>query len=359
MGRPFPRRAHHSAAMASDPTPPPEVSVLLPVRDGAATLAEALDSVLASRGVALEVVCVDDGSQDGTADLLARHSERDARLRVVRTKPLGIVSALNTGLEQARAGIVARTDADDTVHPDRFALQRDALLHDPGLALVGCQVTSFREGGLAEGYRLYTEWVNGLVTEEDIAREAFVECPVPHPTWAFRADTVRALGGYHDEPWPEDLDLLYRLLGAGLRVGKLARPLHRWRDHDSRLSRSDPRYRKEAFAAAKAHHIGSILPMEGAVVWGAGKTGKRWVRLLEAEGIPTRTLIDVSPARQSTNWHGIPIVPPETIPLFIEGWRSIGLVVLCAVASRGARSEIREELTRIGLVEGTDFSMVA
>ena len=123
------------------------------------------------------------------ADLLEAYD-----VRVVRTERRGIVAALNTGLEHARAPIVARTDADDAVHPDRFALQLEALATDPALALVGCQVESFREGGLAEGYRIYTDWVNALVTHEDMAREAFVECPVPHPTWAFRADAVRALG---------------------------------------------------------------------------------------------------------------------------------------------------------------------
>lgn len=218
---------------------------------------------------------------------------------------------------------------------------------------------SFREGGLAPGWEIYTRWVNGLSSEAEIAREAFVECPVPHPTWMFRRDVVRALGGYRDEPWPEDLDLLYRLLERGARVGKLDAALHRWRDHPARLSRVDPRYGREAFARVKARYVARIHPMPAAVIWGAGRTGRRWVRLLEAEGLPTRALIDIRPERIGTRWRGIPILGPAALPAHVTAWRREGLRILSAVASRGARTEIRSELCSLGLTEGEDFLMVA
>jgi len=322
-------------------------------------LPAALDSVCASRDIALELICVDDGSSDATPQILAHYARSDPRLRLLQTPARGIVPALNAGLARARAPLVARMDADDQVHPDRFRRQADALAADPGLCLVGCQVESFRSGGLAQGYRLYTEWVNGLVSEDAIAREAFIECPVPHPTWMFRRDVVLELGGYHDPPWPEDLDLLYRLLAQGSRVGKIAQPLHRWRDHDARLSRRDPRYAKEAFAAAKAHYVARIHPMTGAVLWGAGRTGRRWVRLLEAEGVPVPAMIDINPGRIGTKWRGIPILSPDVLADRVPGWRRDGLRILAAVASRGARPLIRETLAGLGLREGDDFLMVA
>ncbi len=337
----------------------PAISVVLPVRDGGATLEGAVRSVLASRGPALELLCVDDGSRDETPEILGSCAARDARVRVLRRPPRGIVAALNEGLSAARAPLVARMDADDEMHPERLAAQAARLEAEPGLALVGCRVESFRAGGLANGYRLYTEWVNGLVTPAEIAREAFIECPVPHPTWTFRRDVVRGLGGYRERPWPEDLDLLYRLLAAGHRVAKVARKLHRWRDHDGRLSRIDPRYGRESFARAKAHYIARLHPMPGAVVWGAGKTGRRFVRLLADEGVETRALIDVNPGRIGSRWHGIPVLSPQSLPDRAPGWRAQGLPILSAVASRGARSEIRRTLVDAGLSEGDDFWMVA
>jgi glycosyltransferase involved in cell wall biosynthesis len=336
----------------------PEVSVVLPVRDGAETLEAALGSVLASRGVDFELICVDDRSGDATPRIIERFS-RDPGVRGVSSRGSGIVAALEAGRAAARAPLVARMDADDLMHPERLAAQRDLLRREPDLALVGCGVESFRDGGLAAGYRIYTDWVNGLVSPEEIEREAFIECPVPHPTWMFRAGAVSAVGGYRDEPWPEDLDLLYRLLAAGYRIGKVPHLLHRWRDHPGRLSRVDPRYGRAAFARVKARFVGRIRPMAGAVVWGAGRTGRRMVRLLEAERIPTRALMDIHPDRIGSTWRGIPILSPDVVSERAPAWRAEGLRILAAVASRGARSEIRVQLSRAGLHEGQDFLMVA
>ncbi len=201
-------------------------------------------SVLESSAPDLELICIDDGPKDESSAILGSWADRDARVRVLTQPPLGIVAALNAGLSAARSPRVARMDADDEMHPERLARQAERLEQEPDLALVGCLVESFREGGLGAGYRIYTEWVNGLVSAEQIAREAFVECPVPHPTWMFRTDVVRALGGYCERGWPEDLDLLYRLMLAGERIGKVDAALHRWRDHETRLSRVDPRDRR-------------------------------------------------------------------------------------------------------------------
>jgi glycosyltransferase involved in cell wall biosynthesis len=335
------------------------VSVLLPARDAAATVDAAVRSALATRELPIEVICVDDGSKDGTAERIERWAARDPRVRALRFGRRGLVAALNRGLARARAPLVARLDADDEMHPERLAAQRELLEADPALALVGCRVESFRDGGLAEGYRLYTEWINRLVSSEQIEREAFVECPVPHPTWMFRTELVAELGGYRERPWPEDLDLLYRLLARGWRVAKVPRVLYRWRDHAGRLSRTDPRYDRRAFLRAKAHFLAQLHPMEGAVVWGAGRTGRRLVKLLQDEGLRIRALIDVNPARIGTEWRGLPILAPADLAGRTLAWRREGLKILGAVASRGARDEIRSALGALGLEEGGDFLMVA
>ena len=331
----------------------------MPVRDAAATLDRAVASVLASRERDFELLCVDDGSTDESPAILKGWAGRDGRVRVLAGPPLGIVAALQRGLDEALGAQVARMDADDEMHPERIAAQAARMAAEPDLALIGCQVESFREGGLQNGYRIYSEWVNGLLTHDEIAREAFVECPVPHPTWMFRRDVVRALGGYRDRPWPEDLDLLYRLLESGARVAKVAERLHRWRDHDERLSRKDPRYGREAFSAAKAHFVARLHPMRAAVVWGAGRTGRRFVGLLAGEGVETHVLIDIRPDRIGSCWRGIPIVSPAVVRERASGWRDQGMRVLGAVASRGARAEIRDQLLDAGLREGNDFLMVA
>ena len=114
--------------------------MLLPVRDGQDTLLACLGSLFSQTFADHEVVAVDDGSSDATPAILAAAAESDARLRVVRTPPRGLVAALNTGLAHVRGALVARMDADDVCHRDRLALQVEGLEDDPRCAILGCGV---------------------------------------------------------------------------------------------------------------------------------------------------------------------------------------------------------------------------
>src|SRR5512135_1549082 len=102
----------------------PRVVVLLPARDAAATVRAAVVSILRQTERDLRVVCVDDGSRDGTAAVLAGLAERDRRVEVVSGPGEGIARALNRGLARCDAELVARMDADDVAHPERLAAQR-------------------------------------------------------------------------------------------------------------------------------------------------------------------------------------------------------------------------------------------
>jgi glycosyltransferase involved in cell wall biosynthesis len=339
--------------------PPPEISVLLPVRDGAATLSAALDSTLSSVGPALELLCVDDGSRDDTPRLLAEAARRDPRVRVLRRPARGIVPALCDALAEARGRFVARMDADDEMHPERLAAQRALLEARPDVALAGCLVESFRDGGLREGFRLYDAWSNACVSPEEIAREAFVDCPIAHPTWLLERTTLESLGGWRDPGWAEDLDLFYRLLAKGLRAAKVPRVLHRWRDHDGRLTRTDPRYGREALARAKAHWLPRVRPMRAVAFLGSGRTARRYARLLAGEGIPTEAFLAPQESATVRHWHGIEVLGPRALAERAEDWRRSGVLLLGAAAVRGARSRIREILCGLGLVEGRDFTMLA
>jgi glycosyltransferase involved in cell wall biosynthesis len=337
----------------------PEISVLLPVRDGAATLPAALATTLSSVGPRLELICVDDGSRDETAAVLADCARRDARVRVLSRPARGIAASLNDALAAARGRLVARMDADDEMHPERLAEQAALLERRPDVALASCGVESFRAGGLREGFRLYTDWLNACVSPDEIEREAFVDCPVPHPTWMLRRATLECVGGWRDLDWAEDLDLFYRLLAAGGRAAKVPRVLHRWRDHERRLTRVDPRYGRVSLARAKAHWLPKLHPMSTAVFLGAGRTARRYSRLLAAEGVATRALVAPDEPGSACTWHGVPVLGPEALAARAPEWRAAGSLLLGAAAVRGARERIRGILCALGLVEGRDFLMLA
>src|SRR5262245_22345289 len=161
------------------PTSPPRVSVLLPARDAAATLPAALASLRRQTLPDWECVVVDDGSRDDTARIAAA---RDPRIVVTATPRAGLVAALTTGLARCRGKYVAGMDADDVMRRDRLARQVAALEATPALSAVGTHVRICPRRGITDGLRAYERWLNTIDCAAAVRREAFVECPVVHPT---------------------------------------------------------------------------------------------------------------------------------------------------------------------------------
>lgn len=334
----------------------PGVSVLLPVRDAGPFLEECLDSLRAQTLADHEVVAVDDGSRDGSGEVLERAARRDPRLRVARGRARGIVSALNAALEMARAPLVARMDADDVAHPERLERQALRLEAERDSVVLGCAVRLRAEPGHASsGMRAYVDWLNGLVDHEQIVRDLWVESPLAHPSVMMRAEALRALGGYRAFDGPEDYDLWHRARAAGLRFAKVRETLLEWRDTPQRLSRRDPRYAAERFRALKIELLekGPLAAGRGVVIWGAGPVGKGFGRALAGRGHRLEAFVEVDARKIGQRVHGAPVVAVAAAE------RLRGPVHLGAVARPEARARIRAEAARLSLVEGRDFVAVA
>jgi len=337
----------------------PSVSVLLPCFNAAATLEEALASLTCQTMPDFEIVCVDDGSTDATPALLDAWKRRDRRIRLLWTEHAGILAALNTGLKACRAPYVARMDADDRSHPERLRLQAAFLDAHPQTDLVSCRVAGFPAGQVREGFRVYIEWLNELLSDEQIRRAMFVESPFPHPSVTYRRAAVLRLGGYEDRGWAEDYDLWLRLYLAGSRFAKLEETLLEWRERPERLTRTDARYSLENFLRAKAFYLarGPLAGRGAVILWGAGMVGRRLSRQLLRQGAPLIGFIDIDPAKIGRTRHGQPIYAPEDLPRL---WQSSqNPVLLTGVGARGARRLIRTRLEALGLREGQDWWSVA
>jgi glycosyltransferase involved in cell wall biosynthesis len=332
----------------------PEISVLLPAFDAEATLAAALRSVLRQREGRWECIVVDDGSTDGTAACARRFAARDARFRVVSVAHAGLVGALRHGLALARGPLVARMDADDVMHRDRLGAQRAALDAAPDLAGVGCHVRIFPRATLSAGLRAYERWLNRIDSPARLRAEAFVECPVAHPTLMVRRDVLRAVG-YRDAGWPEDYDLVLRVLAAGHEIGVIPRRLHVWRDGPRRLWRLDARYRQERFTACKAAFLagGLLARTDTYVLCGYGATGRALRRALLAHGKRPSHVVDVHPGRLGMRIHGAPVIS------IAELAAAPRRPVVASVAGETPRGLIRAALAAIGLRENADFVCAA
>lgn len=345
----------------------PRVSVLLPARDAAATLGAALASLARQSEHDWECVLVDDGSVDATGELARDFARRDPRLRVLDGGGRGLVPALEQGRGDCRAELVARFDADDLMHRHRLAAQLAALQAHPELAAVGCRVRYFPRRGLSDGMAAYERWLNDRgagadLGAADVRREAFVECPLGHPTWMLRRAVLDA-HGWRDRGWPEDHDLLLRLLGAGHALGVVPRRLHLWRDGPDRHSRTDPAYAPGRFAACKAHHLarGLLAGRDDYVLWGHGPTGRRLRKALAAEGRHASHVVEVHPRRVGQVLHGAPVVAVEELDALVAGVRDAGRAprLVAAVSGPAARRLIRARLDGLGLEETVDYVVAA
>jgi glycosyltransferase involved in cell wall biosynthesis len=337
----------------------PRVSVLMPCYNVAATLDEAMRSLLSQTFESFEILAVDDGSTDETLKGLKHWARSDDRVRVVVLPHGGIIEALNRGLACCAAPYVARMDADDRAHPTRLERQVDYLDEHPQVAVLSSLVEGFPASDVREGFCIYIDWLNNLITHADIVREIFVESPLAHPSVMFRKRWVDDLGGYQDCGWPEDYDLWLRLYLAGARFAKIPEILLYWREHPHRLTRTDSRYSVKNFLRAKAHYLmcGPLTERDAVIIWGAGQMGRRLSKHLLKEGAPVEAFIDIDSKKIGRTRKGRPILAPEALK--DELAKCANPVVLAAVRSRGARALIRERLSAMGLREAIDWWAVA
>jgi glycosyltransferase involved in cell wall biosynthesis len=331
----------------------PRLSILLPCRNAAATLHEALASLASQTLADFEVIAVDDGSDDPTGAMLHAWAKEDTRIHVHRTPPRGIVAALNAAAEHARTSLLARMDADDIAKPQRLERQVELLEAHPHLVACGTGVRYFPRSLVRDGARRYERWINGVVGPAEIERDLFVECPIPHPTLVVRRDAFEAAGRYRDAPWPEDYDLVLRLWQRGGRFSKVPDVLLEWRERPDRLSRTDARYGEDAFRRCKVHYLGRRIAGRPVVVWGAGPVGKAFALALKGAGHHVTAFVDLDRRKIGQTIHDAPVIHPADI-----GARR-GAYVVGAVGQPAARTEIRAALSAAGFHEPDECCAVA
>jgi glycosyltransferase involved in cell wall biosynthesis len=330
------------------------VSILLPAFNAAATLPAALRSIRRQSFADWQCIAVDDGSTDTTLACLRSFAAEDPRFVVIATPHRGLVEALRAGLERCGGRFVARMDADDVMHRRRLEAQVAALEGAPSLSAVGCHVRLFPRADLRDGRRAYEAWLNRIESAADVRRDAYIECPVAHPTLMIRREVLARLG-YRQRGWAEDYDLLLRLLAGGHEVGVVPRRLLSWRDHPERLSRTDSAYGLDRFTTCKAAFLAETFLRAGDeyVLWGFGDTGKAMRKALAFHGKRPALIVELHPGRLGKSIHGAPVIHPDQLPVHR------GTPILVSVAGEEPRRQNRGWLAAMGFGELRDFVCVA
>lgn len=333
---------------------PPKISILLPVRDAERTLDTALRSISRQSLEDWECLIVDDGSTDRSLAVARAAATHDPRFRVHARDARGLIPSLNAGLRLAEGKLLARMDADDWMHRDRLAAQSRLLESQPELEAVGCFVRIFPRQTMHTGRRRYEEWLHSLIDPETLWRNRFIECPVAHPTLMVRRHTLLELE-YLDRGWPEDYDLMLRLLRRGPCIGMVPRRLLGWRDQPERLSRVDARYALSAFTRCRAWHLSQdfLAQRSRFSLWGHGPTGRALRKALEGHGHICSMIVEVHPRRIGESIRGAPVISHDALPTPIRD------PMVVSVAGVGPRTKIRNALAEKGYREGIDFVCAA
>lgn len=262
--------------MPPDVSDLPLVSVVIPAYNAAATLAATLDSVLAQTWPHLEIVVVDDGSLDGTPDILARYA---LRVRGLRQPNGGLAAARNAGLAAARGEFIALLDADDLCEPERIGAQVAFMAGRPDVVLSGTEFSCFDDNGVVAdrfARRYYSRLgraANGPAAFFGEAASVDIAPWLPHPSTApvampvlvgdvyrhlalgnfihpptvmFRRALIQRIGVF-DRAIPNCCD--WEWLVRAARVGKFAfadRPLLRYRRSMSQMS--GPRHKLQLYS---------------------------------------------------------------------------------------------------------------
>lgn len=240
---------------------PGRVTVLLPLKNGLPHLEQALASLVAQTHPDVEILVIDDGSDDGGRELVLGRAM--SHVRLVPSNGQGIAAALNTGLTMATGLFIARQDADDWSHPERLARQCEYLMRHPEIDVLA----TCAEFVDAEGRPIETAWTttvrrqyDGLQTPEALARWLpRVDC-LQHGSVMARRETLRRARGYRAAfPCAQEYDLSLRLLPEA-RFAKLPSRLYTSRVHDRQASQQQQDQQRRAIVRAKLEFVRRQVP---------------------------------------------------------------------------------------------------
>ena len=201
------------------------------VHNGEKYLHEAVQSILNQTFNDFEFIIIDDCSNDQTSTILGSFKKEDRRIKLFRNKKnIGLTNSLNFGLEFAKGKYIARMDADDISHSDRFAKQFQFLESNPQIGLLGTATEIIDKNGCVLG--------NFYIAHDDhlIRWISLFDNPFTHSSWMLRKNTLNIIGkSYNDLPVAQDYALASEIIKIS-KVANLPDFLIKWREVDNQIS---------------------------------------------------------------------------------------------------------------------------
>lgn len=186
----------------------PLVSIVIPVHNGEKYIKESIDSCLGQTYKNIEIIVVDDESEDNTLNILKDYGGKITVIPVEKQNGLGNV--INIGIRKSKGKYIVRMDVDDIMYPTRIEKQVEYLESHPNCVAVGGQIDIIDENGNITGHREYA------VEDKDIKKNLFLFQPFAHPAVTLRRSTLEEIGLYPENIWKvEDVKLFLILSTKG------------------------------------------------------------------------------------------------------------------------------------------------
>lgn len=190
---------------------PSMISIIIPVKNGMPYIRETLESIRCQTYQNFEVLVWDNGSTDGTVELLKQWIPSKLNGTVVTDRPMSYPLSLAALVELSTYDFIARIDADDVMRPTRLEHQLSVMQSNPNLGILGSHMYVMNELGVITGS--YGDLP--CAHESIMFRLLGTRNPVPHPSVMLRKSMVLAAGNYHDVYGVDDLDLWLRMADIG------------------------------------------------------------------------------------------------------------------------------------------------
>jgi glycosyltransferase involved in cell wall biosynthesis len=235
----------------------PKITVLMPAYNAEKYIGEAIASVLDQTFTDFELLIINDGSTDTTEKII--RSFTDERIRLINQSNHGVAAALNMGLLNANAALVARFDADDICFKERLKIQYETLLRNPEYIIVGSDAEYINScGEYVFTCRLPAH------SPAEIQQLHFIKCPFIHSAVMFRKENILQAGGYNEKAYAFEDHLLWSNIIRQSKTCNLPQTLMQVRLNPESVS-IDEKWRTRRFHEIKSKAIreGNITDEEG------------------------------------------------------------------------------------------------
>ncbi len=330
------------------------ITVLLPFFNAGQDFDLAIESIVNQTFRNWQLLLISNNGNPEGMHIAEKWIQKDHRIKLLREPRQGIAYALNTGLSNCNTPYIARMDADDISHPERFEKQYAYLENNPDMEVVSSQTVFSTDIPGSHGFSIFVNWQNSIIKPRHHELYRFIESPLAHPSVMFRRELIEKYGSYTTLPVPEDYELWLRWMDHGVRIYKIPEPLLTWKDHSSRLTRTHDNYSREAFYQVKCEYLAkwisrNVPANKKIVICGSSRIGRKRAAMLQDIGVDVFGFTDVKkrPNRQVNFIRIDEITKPE--PWFLINF----------IARRGVGQAIRKHFSAIGFVEGRDFILAA